>query len=211
MTSTLGLKLGRRRFGRRVEGSPLATLWSRSPAKTNPRSVLSLDLETTGLDGTRDEIVSFGWVAIDQGRIRLATATHLLVASAAPLKQSATIHGVRDMDRRDGVSLADALDRCLEALAGRTLLVHYAGLDVTMLDRACRDYYGAPLLMPVFDTLDIARRRARDTEQQLAPDSLRLASLRRSHGLPQVSAHNALADALATAELYLAMVPEAQD
>ncbi|MDJ0656995.1 MAG: exonuclease domain-containing protein [Xanthomonadales bacterium] len=167
--------------------------------------LLAVDLETTGLDPRTDHIISMGWVAIDRGRIRLASARHLLVRSHKPMNQSATIHGLTDSDLEDGMDLAHALDALFQALEGRTLLVHGAQLDMGMLDQGCREQFGVPLLMPCIDTLDIARRRLERRNEPIRHGALRLMNLRKNLGLPPVSSHNALVDALATAELYLAL------
>jgi DNA polymerase-3 subunit epsilon len=168
--------------------------------------LLCLDVETTGLDARRDEIVSLGWVVIRAGRVDLSTAATFLVRPTGDVGQSATIHGLTDSTVAKGGTLEAVLERLLESMAGRVLVVHHAGLDKTLLDRDCHRCYGAPLLVPVVDTLAV-ERRSRRRRQVTTPDgSLRLADLRREYGLPRYAAHDAMTDALATAELLLAMV-----
>ncbi|MEM7704272.1 MAG: 3'-5' exonuclease [Pseudomonadota bacterium] len=208
MFSALSLRMRRRRYRRLVSDSPLTHLWSTTRCDVDYESVLSLDLETTGLDPKNDDIVSMGWVALERGRIRLSTASHLLIRSSAPIAPSATIHGIREMDRQQGIDATDGLAQLLDAMHNRTLLVHGARLDIGVLDRYCRAAYGAPLLMPVIDTLALAQQRAARASQPPAQGALRLMSLRKQHGLPDATSHNALGDALATAELALAMLPE---
>ena len=94
----------------------------------------------------------------------------------------------------------------LETVAGRVLVVHHAGLDKALLDRACRHRYGVPLLVPVIDTLAVESRSRRRRQGTTTDAALGLASLRSEYGLPRYAAHDALTDALATAELLLAMV-----
>ena len=55
------------------------------------------------------------------------------------------------------------------------------------------------------DTLQIEADRRRRREQPAQPGELQLGRLRRAYGLPAYTAHNALTDALATAELFLAI------
>lgn len=208
MFSPLSLRLRRRHWRRKIQDSPLTLLWDTTACTVAYDRVLSLDLETTGLDPKNDDIVSIGWVAIEQGRIRLSTACHLLVRSTAPIAPSATIHGIREMDRQQGLETSEGLNQLLDAMGGRTLLVHGAQLDIGVLDRYCQAAYGAPLLMPVIDTLALAQQRAARSSQPPAQGALRLMNLRRQHGLPEVASHNALGDAIATAELALAMLPE---
>jgi DNA polymerase III alpha subunit (gram-positive type) len=44
-----------------------------------------LDLETTGLDPKRDEIISFGAVPVDEGRVHPADAVHFLAKPRRPI------------------------------------------------------------------------------------------------------------------------------
>ena len=61
------------------------------------------------------------------------------------------------------------------------------------------------------DTLRIAQRRFARHNQVLKTGDLRLFNLRRRYQLPQYKAHNALTDALAGAELFLALAAEGGD
>jgi len=95
----------------------------------------------------------------------------------------------------------------LTHLQGHVLLVHHAPMDVGFLNAACRRHYNVPLLAPTVDTLTLARRLQERGNQRSREGSLRLHALRSTFGLPRYAAHNALSDAVATAELYLALLP----
>ena len=62
--------------------------------------------------------------------------------------------------------------------------------------------------MPVIDTQAIAKRTLERRDQTFRPQELRLAALRRRHHLPRYRLHNALSDALAAAELFLAQLAQ---
>ena len=72
-------------------------------------------------------------------------------------------------------------------------------------DQACRRLYGQPLLVRVADTQVLARRALDRGNQSYGGGDLRLAALRSRYHLPRYPAHNALSDALAAAELFLAL------
>jgi DNA polymerase-3 subunit epsilon len=199
--------LRRRWFHRRVACSAMedylaASLPSRSE-EVGATRFLALDLETTGLDPGRDRIVSVGCVPLDGLKARLAGARHWLVRTDASVGSSATVHHLRDADLEEGRPLPDVLHDILRVLAGRVLVVHHAPVDLQFLNRACRRHCGAPLVCRVVDTLALARRRRRPHEADGGP-GLRLDALRRAYGLPRYPAHDALSDALATAELFAA-------
>lgn len=168
--------------------------------------MLSLDIETTGLDPATAEMLSVGWVIIRKGRVDLNTAEFHIVRPSGGVGSSASVHGLTDTVVEAGSDSGRVLGRIVEALTGRVLLVHYAGLDKALLDRLCRQRFGVPLLVPVVDTLALERRRQERRHHVDEQSSLRLSDLRERYRLPRYSAHDSLVDAIATAELLVAMV-----
>jgi DNA polymerase-3 subunit epsilon len=198
-------------YRQKVDEGPMATYLAgdlpalRADARTT--EYLALDLETTGLDVGTDAVVSVGFVPVVDGRVQCHGARHQYVQFDGSVAQSATIHHIRDSDLREARPVVDVLSDVLDALAGRVLLVHHAPVDLGFLSAACRRSYGVPLVARVVDTLDLARRRRERGDEQIREGELRLHALRSAYGLPRYAAHDALTDALATAELFLAMLP----
>jgi len=196
------------RYRRRVRGNALATCWqASSPCRRAPwldTEILAIDTETSALEPTKGELLSIGWVLIKRGRILTRSAQHHLLNNRQGVGQSATIHQLRDCELIDGLSPREMMPHFLDAAAGRLLLFHYAHLDLAFLNQLSRTLYQAPLLLPYIDTLDIERRKMLRRGQTPERGSLRLAACRQRYHLPAYPAHNALADALATAELFIA-------
>jgi DNA polymerase-3 subunit epsilon len=167
---------------------------------------LVCDLETTGLDPRSDDVVCIGWVAVEDGRIRLSSARRRVVATERPMNASATIHGLVDTDVAGGVPLASALRELLADAGGRVMVYHHAPLDRGFLDVAVRRLYGMPFLAWHVDTL-ATEHRLRDRRGEVPADgALRLSAVRQRYGLPRYRAHDALVDAVATAEVLLAQL-----
>ena len=196
-------------LGRRDLPEPLAA-YARTPLPDTRRpwretDFVALDIETTGLDPERDAMLSVGWVLVTGGRVELSTAQCLIVRPDKGVGQSATVHGLTDTMVSEGEDVATVLAAILAVLAGRVLLVHYARLDRGIIDRLCREHYGTRPPLMVVDTMELeigSRRRRHHTDGQ---KSLRLGDLRSAYALPHYAAHNCLTDAIATAELFLAM------
>ncbi len=167
---------------------------------------VALDVETTGLDPASAEMLSVGWVVLRNGRVDLGSAESHIVRPSGDVGSSAAVHGLTDTMVGQGQDRAVIIARTIEALTGRVLLVHHAGLDKALLDRLCREQFGAPLLLPVVDTLALEHQRRRRRHHVGENHSLRLADLRESYNLPPYVAHDCLVDAIATAELLVAMV-----
>lgn len=169
-------------------------------------SLLAVDLETTGLSPARDHVVAVGWVPVDGGRIDLSGARRHVVRRDDP-GEAVTIHGLTHDDLEEGRPLAEVLSELEAALAGRALLAHHAPFELAFLDAAFRSAGERVTLPPAVCTLELQRRLvARHGE--VPRGALRLWSARARHGLPVTQAHDALADALACAELYLAQTAE---
>lgn len=186
--------------------------------------LLALDLETTGLDPRTDRVLSLGWVPVDGGSIVLGGAQLFVVRAESGgwaragsgdgegVGQSATVHGLTDDALAAGVPLADAVTALLEALAGRVLLAHFARIETGFVAAACERLWGGAPAFAVVDTFDLERRALGGQRHagggEPAPGSLRLWAARERRGLPVYRAHEALTDALACAELYLAQRAE---
>lgn len=174
--------------------------------------LLAVDIETTGLDPGRDRVLSIGWLPVDGGRIELGGAGRVVVrdvGGVAGVGQSATVHGLTDDHLAGGVPLEDAVARLLAALTGRVLLAHFARIETEFLGAVCERAWGAGMPCVVVDTFELERRVvAGGWGAEPQRGALRLWTARERHGLPVYRAHEALTDALACAELYLAQRAE---
>lgn len=166
-------------------------------------SLLVIDLETTSLDPRQGSILSIGMVAIDHAEVRLNSACELRISGNGEVGDSATIHGLRDVDCSNGMALTEALTRLQQALDDRIPVFHHAGLDRGFLNAAARSLDLPCLPKHFIDTLAIERRRLERQNTPIAPDDLLLSSCRRRAGLPDMPAHQSIHDAMATAELAL--------
>jgi len=213
LSTLLSLNFRRKRLLKRLSPGPVhdffATPFPASNRDSRRVDFVALDLETTGLDMGRDEILSIGLVCIRNMQIDLTTASHRLVkpASAIP-EQSAVIHHITDDRAAGGEALVDVLQDLLPQLAGKVLIAHHARFEMQFLRRACEQCFGAPFFMPVIDTQEVARRSLERRNQTYRAGELRLAALRQRYHLPRYRLHNALSDALAAAELFLAQLAQ---
>jgi len=170
--------------------------------------LLAVDLEMTGLDPRVEHIVSIGWVPIEAGAIELAGASEVGLEpdpSRRSVGDSATIHGIRDCDRAGGQASKSALKALLQSLEGRVAVFHHAPLDTAFLDRALRREFRFGWRTPWIDTLDWFRQREAGRGHEAPAGSTRLEAVREHFGLDARSAHNALDDAIACAEVALVL------
>lgn len=174
--------------------------------------LVSLDLETTGLDVKRNRIIAAGWVLVRGDRIIISSAkeVHARDESAESVGQSAVIHGILDSDLAEADTLETLLDQLLPALAGRVIIAHAATIERGFLNALLKQLGGTALPNPFIDTLLLERTliESRGGTSNEVQGQLTLEACRARHGLADHQRHSAAADALATAELFLAQVAE---
>ena len=172
-------------------------------------TLLAVDLEMTGLDADKDHIISIGWVPIHHGAIVLGDARRCLVRPERDMAvESAVIHKITDSEAAAGAPLKEALVELLEALRGRVMVAHHARIELQFINTACQRVFGCGIVIPAVDTEWLARRKLERRNQVYKPRDLSLASVRASYNLPIHKAHDALGDAIATAELFLAQASD---
>jgi DNA polymerase-3 subunit epsilon len=195
-------------------GHLLQDCWNQSVSPFNANAhiaddgveFLVADLEMSSLDARAGEILSIGWVIIKNGKIQLTSAEHHLLKAKRTVGQSATIHNLRDCELQQGENIMFVVERFLKLAAGKVLVFHHSPLDMAYLNKASMALFFSPMLLPVVDTLAIEKKKIRQLQEHVKPGELRLAECRSRYNLPAYPAHNALMDALASAELLLAQI-----
>ncbi|KKD58602.1 DNA polymerase III subunit epsilon [Grimontia sp. AD028] len=175
---------------------------------------VALDLETTGLDPSKNDIVSIGLVPFTLNRIHCREAKHWIVKPRKPLEDDSVVfHGITHSDVSDAPDLRRILEEVLASLEGKIVVVHYRRIERDFIEAAVKSRLGETLLFPVVDTLEIESWYYRKPFQKFWSclmkkplTSIRLADSRRRYNLPFYQGHNALTDAIATAELLQAQI-----
>ena len=175
---------------------------------------VALDFETTGLDPKKDEIISIGLVPFTLQRIRCRESAQWTVNPHRPLnEESVIIHGITDSEVENAPDLLKILERVLNALAGKIVVVHYQKIEREFMNQALISRLEEGIHFPVVDTMAIEMAIQQRDHGGLInrlkgnrPGSVRLARSRQRYGLPDYPPHHAMTDALATAELLQAQI-----
>jgi len=166
-----------------------------------------VDLETSGLNLNRDQVLSIGAVVIEDGAVDFSQLfERTLQRAETKLSPSVLIHGLGPSAIAAGSDPVDALLDFMDFVGDSPLLAFHAPFDQHMLCRALKDSLGYRLTHPFLDVADIA--------PLLCPEAhIREAGLDDwiNHFNLQVGErHHASADALATAELMLILFSRAR-
>lgn len=163
-----------------------------------------VDLELTGLDARSDEIISFGAVPVEHGRVSADRTLYGFVRPTRLLPEaSVLVHGIRMIDLEGAPRLEEAIGPLIEAMTGRILVAHAARIEEAFLSAALRRV-GVRLRTPVIDTEVLGRLLMAERGATL-PSFLSLHELVAYLGLPEHRPHDALGDALTTAQAFLAL------
>jgi DNA polymerase III subunit epsilon len=199
---------------RPVGGSRPRSPRVRGTAPWRDAAYVALDFETTGLNYTTDHVISYGVVPIESGRILVGESHHELVRPPkAPSPRSQTIHLLRPTDLADAPPMATAAAPLRAALDGRVLLAWFAEVEVAFL----RGIFGGSerwWRRRVIDVRDLAIAVDEAPVKVRAERGYGLSQTAERYGVPVASPHDALDDALVTAQLFLVLarkVPESPE
>ena len=163
------------------------------------------DLETTGLSASRDRICEIGAVRVKALEIDETFETLVDPGVALP-PTIARLTGLRDAELRAAPRPELAVRRFLAFAGDAPLAAHNARFDVGFLDRAVQRLTGRRVAAPVVDTVWLARRLLHRRSERFS-----LAQLAHFFGTSCDPCHRALPDALATAEILVALLGLAQE
>jgi DNA polymerase-3 subunit alpha (Gram-positive type) len=180
------------------DGSPI--VYREAPVALDDKTVyVVFDTETTGLNAREDTLIELAAVKVQGGEIIDTFATLIDPERKVPQKIQ-ELTGISQEMLEGQPKLAEAMARFREFAAGSVLVAHNAEFDVGFLGHAAERLGQPPWTEPVIDTLALARA--------LYPEerNYKLKTLTQKFNVELVNHHRALADAEATAKVFLHML-----
>lgn len=161
-------------------------------------NVVVFDVESTGLDTSRDEIIQIAAIRIDK-RGTVLDKMNLFLRAAKSVGQSVNTHHITDEQlQRQGVEPKEGLQAFLDFARGSVIVGHNVGYDLTILSSQLKRL-GLDSLscLAHYDTLDIFRR--------FYPKLInhKLSTVGEFVQVSHVSTHDAFDDISATAECLI--------
>ncbi|MBC7192460.1 3'-5' exonuclease [Marinobacter sp.] len=159
-----------------------------------------LDLETSGLNHNRDEVIAIGAVAIRNNAISLADQFDLILRRPGlDISETVLIHGIGPEALTQGHETEDALLHLLDWMNGDPILAYHSAFDQRFLEKALKQTLGYTRNHTWLDVAELLPAMFPDAETggrglDHWADHFRLEISER---------HHAAADAMVTAELTL--------
>lgn len=164
---------------------------------------VSFDLETTGLDPKHDRVIECAAVRIRLGRIdELETFQTLVNPERSIPTRSTSIHGLTDQDVADAMGFRQMIHNFAK-WAGPTVFIGY-GSDFDMAVLA-KEHERLGLLWTPCMVLDVLPLIP---SAQLNLSNFGLETVAKSLGIEVLGRHRALSDAIMTAHIFTALIPQ---
>ena len=163
-----------------------------------------VDIETTGLDPQRHQMISIGWLLMQKRTLDLGSAHYQVIRvpiGDSGVGQSATIHGIHNQQLAAGEELSEVLVAFLQAAENAVLVAHHSVIEQQFLRKACQNCFGRAPNFRFLDTLKIEGRQLQRRNITVRQDEFRLPACLKRHQLPMLQEHNALEDAFGCALL----------
>jgi DNA polymerase-3 subunit epsilon len=178
----------------------LQRLSERSPPPTRNQHrksrYVTVDVETTGLDMRRDRVLSIGAVSVERGVIALSRCFEVVLRQPeSSSRDNILVHRIGGQRQMAGLDPAEALVRFLEYVGHAPLVAFRADFDQTMLDRALKETIGVKSQSAWIDLAKVLPALYPSNDCRTMDDWLAMMHIR------MLARHDALADALATAQM----------
>jgi DNA polymerase III subunit epsilon len=171
-----------------------------------PGEAVSIDCETTGLSVRKDDIVTIAAVKIRGNRILASERFEATIKPRCKLNPDAIkVHRLREQDVASGRSIDEVLPKLLRFIGSRPLVGFYLEFDVAMLNKHVRRMLGVELPNPQIEVSGIYYERKYGGAPPGTQVDLGFGSILKDLALPALGQHDAFADALMTAMMYLTL------
>lgn len=177
------------------------------PIRLDRNRFVVMDVETTGLSLANDHLIAIGAVAVKEGRIDLDDSFEVVLQQETSSgKDNILIHGIGGTAQTGGLAPTEALLRFLEYLGRDPLVAFHVSFDETMTRRALKKHLGLNFRHTWLDLAYLAPA----LYPELARKYRALDPWINHFHIRNFARHSALADSLATAQLFLVAVETAR-
>ena len=161
-----------------------------------------IDTETTGIDKSKDAILSIAAIKVKNFRIVNIYNTFIDAEVRIP-EESKKFHHIEDYHLKDKPKIYEIIPDLLKFIGQDAVIVgHHVKFDFDLLNREIQKHFHAKLYNPTIDTGNIYRFLNKTDE------SVSLDKIIDKYLSKVIDRHSALGDALVTAEVFIKMIQQ---
>lgn len=154
-----------------------------------------LDVETTGLDYTKERMVEFAAIRLENGKMKDRFET-LINPEQHIRKSSIAIHGIKEEDVKDAPTEAEVMPMILDFIGDYPIVAHNVIFDYSFINEASLRQTGKPITNPRIDSQMMFKEIYPELE------SCGLESLMTKFNIEFSTRHRAMADTEGLAKAY---------
>lgn len=169
---------------------------SKQSAKEKQAGYTVVDIETTGLDYEKDEIVELGAIRVVNHEVTESFSALIRLKGELPKKISELTGITEEMISTEGIDLKSAVMQLWDFIGQSPIIGHNFRFDRTFLAKASEETKIQMPQLVFWDTLTLARRNACDVSD------FRLDTLAAYFGIKVQERHRVLSDCMTTFQVY---------
>ncbi|MFV0280174.1 MAG: 3'-5' exonuclease [Rhodoblastus sp.] len=171
-----------------------------------PDEVVVVDCETTGLDVSKDDIITIAAVKVRKNRILTSEKFVAVARPEAKMKAEAIkVHHVFESEAEKGERIRQIMRDFLRFVGGRPLVGYYLEFDVAMIDKNVLRLIQIELPNKMIEISAMYYERRYGAGHPGDRIDLSFARILGDLGIPMLDQHDALNDAIMTAQAYIAL------
>jgi len=172
-----------------------------------PNEWVVLDCETTGLNVSKDQIISIGAVRIVGNTLMTSERLELLVKPDRKVSaESVKIHRLRELDVANGLDPEVAMGQLMRFIGSRPIVGYFLEFDIAMLNKVIWRMLGQGLPQAKIEVSSLFydyKNRQLPINERGGSIDLRFNTLMRDLDLPVRDAHDAINDAVMTGMAFI--------
>ena len=166
-----------------------------------------VDCETSGLNVSKDEIISIGAIKIVDNTLMTSERLELLVKPEKRVSpESVKIHRLRELDVANGLNPEVAVSQLMHFIGSRPIVGYYLEFDLAMLNKVIWRMLGLGLPQPKIEVSSLYydyKNRQLPSNERNGNIDLRFNKIMSDLGLPVRDAHDAINDAVMTGMAFI--------
>ena len=171
-----------------------------------PDEVVVVDCETTGLNIGKDDIITIAAVKVRGNRILTSEKFVAIARPEAKMNAEAIkVHRVFEAEAQEGDRIRQIMRDFLNFVGGRPLVGYYLEFDAAMIDKNVLPLIQIELPNKMIEVSEMYYERRYGNAQPGEQIDLSFVRMLHELGIPMLDQHDALNDAIMTAEAYIAL------